>query len=42
MRNQPVWSPLRTSVFRSIWIAALVSNIGSWMQLVAAQWQVNR
>jgi hypothetical protein len=32
------WEPLRFRVFRMLWLAALVSNIGSWMQLVAAAW----
>ncbi|MDR1293485.1 MAG: MFS transporter [Bifidobacteriaceae bacterium] len=29
---------LGIGVFRSLWIAQLVSNIGTWMQSVAAQW----
>ena len=32
------WAPLRTGVFRTLWIAALVSNVGEWMQTVGAQW----
>jgi MFS family permease len=32
------WSPLRLGVFRTVWIAVLVSNIGLWMQTVGAQW----
>src|SRR5689334_14228426 len=32
------WSPLRQSVFRAIWIASVVSNIGSWMQDVGESW----
>jgi MFS family permease len=32
------WSPLRHPVFRSIWIASLVSNLGTWMQNVGAAW----
>jgi MFS family permease len=32
------WEPLRHPVFRGLWIAALVSNIGTWMQNVAAAW----
>jgi MFS family permease len=32
------WAPLRWPVFRSLWIAALVSNIGTWMQDVGASW----
>ena len=32
------WAPLTARVFRALWIAQLVSNIGSWMQTVGAQW----
>jgi len=32
------WAPLRIGIFRALWIAALVSNIGDWMQTVGAQW----
>jgi MFS family permease len=32
------WSPLRFEAFRRWWVAQLVSNVGSWMQTVAAQW----
>src|SRR6266511_5087619 len=32
------WSPLRQAVFRSVWIAAIASNIGTWMQSVGAAW----
>src|SRR5947209_20281417 len=32
------WAPLRVGIFRSLWLAVLVSNIGSWMQTVGAQW----
>jgi MFS family permease len=32
------WAPLRIGLFRSLWIAALVSNVGTWMQTVGAQW----
>jgi MFS family permease len=34
----PAWSPLKIKVFRSLWIAVLVSNIGTWMHTVGAQW----
>lgn len=33
-----MWSPLREPVFRALWIAAVVSNVGSWMHDVAAAW----
>jgi len=32
------WSPLRYGQFRRWWAAQLTSNVGSWMQIVAAQW----
>ena len=32
------WAPLRNAGFRSLFVAALVSNIGTWMQTVGAQW----
>ena len=34
------WAPLRIPVFRALWIASLVSNVGTWMQTVGAQWLV--
>jgi MFS family permease len=37
--GQPsAWAPLRSSVYRNLFIAQLGSNIGTWMQNVAAQW----
>jgi MFS family permease len=32
------WAPLRLAAFRALWIAVLVSNVGTWMQTVGAQW----
>ncbi|MFI1996107.1 MFS transporter [Actinoplanes sp. NPDC020271] len=32
------WAPLRVAAFRSLWLALLASNIGTWMQTVGAQW----
>ena len=32
------WSPLRVRVFRALWIAALVSNVGTYMHIAAAGW----
>lgn len=34
------WSPLRIAVYRTVWIAALVSNVGSFMHIAAASWQM--
>jgi MFS family permease len=35
---ESTWAPLRIGVFRGLFIAALTSNIGTWMQTVGAQW----
>lgn len=32
------WAPLRHAMFRWLWIASLASNVGTWMQSVAAVW----
>ncbi len=32
------WAPLQEPVFRSLWIAAVVSYTGTWMQNVGAGW----
>src|ERR1700691_1153872 len=32
------WAPFRQRPFAAMWSAQFVSNIGSWMQTVAAQW----
>jgi len=37
-RLASAWSPLRESVFRALWIATVVSNIGTWMQDVGESW----
>lgn len=34
------WAPLRVRAFRWLWTGQLVSNIGTWMFVVGAQWQV--
>ncbi|MFE7558275.1 MFS transporter [Kitasatospora sp. NPDC057500] len=36
--DDSAWAPLASRVFRALWIAQLVSNVGSWMQTVGAQW----
>ena len=45
MSNIPVkdsslspWAPLQHKVFRMLWIASVVSNIGTWMHEVGAGW----
>lgn len=37
-RADAAWDPLREPLFRSLWIAAVVSYTGSWMQNVGAGW----
>jgi len=37
-RADPAWAPLQEPLFRSLWIAAVVSYTGSWMQSVGAGW----
>lgn len=32
------WAPLRSRIYRALWTAQLVSNLGTWMQTVGAQW----
>ena len=32
------WSPLQDKLFRGLWIATIVSNVGTWMQDVGAGW----
>jgi len=33
-----MWAPLRSATFRALWIASLVSNLGTWMHGVGAAW----
>lgn len=32
------WRPLRNALFRNLWIATIVSNVGTWMQDVGEGW----
>ncbi|NMO15691.1 MFS transporter [Pyxidicoccus fallax] len=32
------WAPLRHPPFRALWLAVLASNVGTWVQDVAASW----
>ncbi|MFJ8543623.1 MFS transporter [Streptomyces sp. NPDC093586] len=38
LAKNSAWAPLAARVFRALWIAQLVSNTGTWMQTVGAQW----
>ena len=33
-----VWGPLREPLFRALWIAAVASNVGTWMEDVGESW----
>jgi predicted MFS family arabinose efflux permease len=37
-RIESPWAPLREPLFRSLWIAAVISYTGTWMQNVGAGW----
>lgn len=34
------WTPLKQPLYRSLWIAAVASNIGTWLQSVGASWMM--
>jgi MFS family permease len=38
VRAPSAWSPLSQTLFRSLWLAAVASNIGTWMHNVGADW----
>ncbi|MEU2777346.1 MFS transporter, partial [Streptomyces sp. NPDC007162] len=38
VRTESAWAPMAAPVFRALWIAQFVSNVGTWMQTVGAQW----
>ena len=38
VRRRAVLGPLHEPLFRSLWIAAVISYIGRWMQTVGAGW----
>lgn len=40
MNEASPWAPLKTPLYRSLWIASLASNIGTWMQDVGAGWMM--
>lgn len=35
-----IWQAFQVSMFRAVWIAAFVSNIGTWMQNTAGVWLI--
>ena len=36
--RESAWRPLRHPLFRSLWIAAVFSNVGTWVQDVGEAW----
>jgi MFS family permease len=34
------WAPLRLATYRTLWLALLGANVGTWMQTVGAQWML--
>jgi MFS family permease len=41
-RADSAWSPLREPLFRSLWVAAVISYTGTWMQNVGAGWMMTQ
>lgn len=39
-RSVSAWAPLHEPLFRSLWVAAIISYIGTWMQAVGAGWMM--
>lgn len=39
-RATSTWAPLASPIYRALWIAQFVSNLGTWMQTVGAQWML--
>jgi MFS family permease len=39
-QSPSLWTPFSFPVFRALWLASLVSNLGTWMQNVAGVWLV--
>src|ERR1700692_3772517 len=37
-KTASAWAPLREPLFRSLWIASVISNIGAWMEDVGEAW----
>src|SRR3989442_14640370 len=40
LQPDTLWSPLALAGFRAIWIASVVSNVGTWMQNVGVAWEM--
>ncbi|HJQ35184.1 MAG TPA: MFS transporter [Pyrinomonadaceae bacterium] len=37
-KGNSAWAPLRRPLFRALWVAAVASNVGTWMHNVGAEW----
>jgi MFS family permease len=37
-REPSTWGPLRLPLFRALWLAAVASNVGTWMHNVGGEW----
>ena len=37
-KTTTAWSPFQIPIFRALWIATLISNIGTWMHDIGASW----
>lgn len=37
-KTASIWAPLQQPLYRSLWIASVVSNIGTWMEDVGEAW----
>jgi MFS family permease len=40
--DRSAWAPLREPLFRSLWVAAVISYTGTWMQNVGAGWMMTQ
>ncbi|HYU06877.1 MAG TPA: MFS transporter, partial [Thermoplasmata archaeon] len=38
LATESAWAALATPAFRALWVAALVSNLGTWIQDVGEVW----
>jgi len=41
-RSLSPWAPLAEPLFRSLWIASVISYVGTWMQNVGAGWEMTQ
>jgi MFS family permease len=41
-RSRSPWAPLGEPLFRSLWVASVISYVGTWMQNVGAGWEMTQ